>query len=87
MNKKIILISLISLSIFIVGCSNKQITEPTSNNINSQGSTKKQIQQSTTPTNIVATTKDNTTNEVNSNSNTAVINNSENNTTAVQNGE
>lgn len=30
MNKKIIIISLISLSIFIVGCGNKQIVKPTS---------------------------------------------------------
>lgn len=89
MNKKIILISLISLSVFIAGCSNKKSTQPITNNINSQGSTKKLIQQSTTTTNTADTTKNSTTNEVNSNSNsnTAVINNSENNPTTVQNEE
>jgi len=42
MNKKVIIISLISLSIFIVGCGNKQIVKPTSNTIDTQTNTKPQ---------------------------------------------
>ena len=71
MTKKILLIILIYASIFIEGCS--------------QASTKKQIQQSPTTTNTADTTKDNTTNKVNSNSNPSVISNPKNNSTTVQN--
>ena len=40
MNKKVIIISLISLSIFIVGCGNNQIVKPSSNTIATQTNTK-----------------------------------------------
>ena len=50
MSKKIILISLISLSVFIVGSSNKQVMQPVSNTITSQDNTKPATSQSSDKT-------------------------------------
>jgi len=61
MNKKVIVISLISLSIFMVACGKKQIVQPTSNTIGTQTNTKPQTQQPksnntvTTPNSTVTT--------------------------------
>lgn len=67
MNKKVISISLISLSIFIVGCGNKQVVQPITKSISAQTDSKKQISkpivipQKPTKTNTVVTPKNITT--------------------------